>query len=66
MKTRSQSLCELKNKKKKEFVVDFDAASKAWQQNKIRMGNGTYKYKSSKTVDTHSYMRTRSQINKYI
>lgn len=60
MKTRSQTLCEVK---KKEFVVDFDAASKAWQQNKIRLGNGTYKYKSGYT---HSYMRTRSQTNKYI
>ena len=58
MKTRSQTKVEFKNN---EF--DFDAASKAWQQNKVRLGNGTYKYKH---VDTHSYMRTRSQTNKYI
>ena len=60
MKTRSQTMREVK---KNEFIIDFDAASKAWQQNKIRLGNGTYKYKP---VDTHSYMRTRSHTNKYI
>ena len=27
-----------------EKVIDFDAASKAWMQNKKKMDNGTYKY----------------------
>ena len=26
------------------FVIDFDAASKAWRENKKSLGNGHYKY----------------------
>jgi len=60
MKTRSQTRNEVK---KNEFIFDFDNSSKAWLQNKIRLGNGTYKYKP---VDTHSYMRTRYKTYEYI
>ena len=28
-----------------EVDLDFDAASEAWKQNKISIGNGQYKYK---------------------
>jgi len=46
MVTRSQS----KNYKRPNYVefdidIDFDEASKAWNKNKIRTGNGCYKYK---------------------
>lgn len=29
-----------------EVDIDFDEASKAWRQNKISLGNGTYDYKT--------------------
>jgi hypothetical protein len=46
MVTRSQS----KNYKRPNYVefdidIDFDESSKAWNKNKIRTGNGCYKYK---------------------
>jgi len=31
--------------KKTTFDIDFDAASKVWNQNKKRIGNGCYTYK---------------------
>jgi hypothetical protein len=41
MKTRSQTL-----KSTEEFTPEFfDQASKAWNANKIRCANATYKYK---------------------
>jgi len=46
MVTRSQS----KNYKRPNYVeldidIDFDEASKAWNKNKIKTGNGCYRYK---------------------
>lgn len=46
MVTRSQS----KNVKRPNYVeldidIDFDEASKAWNKNKIKLGNGCYQYK---------------------
>jgi hypothetical protein len=46
MVTRSQS----KNYKRPNYVefdidIDFDEASKAWNKNKIKTGNGCYIYK---------------------
>jgi hypothetical protein len=46
MVTRSQS----KNNKRPNYMeldidIDFDEASKAWNQNKIKLGNGCYQYK---------------------
>lgn len=46
MKTRSQT----KNEKvslyeyEYEFNINFDEASEAWKQNKVSIGNGSYKY----------------------
>jgi hypothetical protein len=46
MVTRSQT----KNYKRPNYVeldidIDFDEASKAWNKNKIKTGNGCYRYK---------------------
>jgi hypothetical protein len=46
MVTRSQS----KNNKRPNYMeleidIDFDEASKAWNKNKIKLGNGCYQYK---------------------
>ena len=30
--------------------IDFDEASKAWRENKIKLKNGCYKYKKAKTL----------------
>jgi hypothetical protein len=30
--------------------IDFDEASKAWRENKIKLKNGCYKYKKAKNV----------------
>ena len=40
MRTRSQSA----------VVIDFDAASAAWRQNKIAMPNGTFIYSEKKKI----------------
>ena len=44
MVTRSQS----KNVKRPNYMevdIDFDEATKAWNKNKIKIGNGCYRYK---------------------
>ena len=48
MKTRSQTAKEVS----KELVVDidFDEASNAWRENKIKLKNGCYKYKKATNV----------------
>jgi len=33
-----------------EIDIDFDEASKAWKENKISKGNGTYGYKCEMTL----------------
>jgi len=33
---------------KRSVDIDFDAASAAWKQNKISIGNGSYVYKKDK------------------
>jgi len=40
-------------------VIDFDEASAAWLLNKNKLGNGTYSYKTQKSVGTTG-MTTRS------
>ena len=31
-----------------EFIIDFDEASKAWRENKVYIGNGSFRYKKNK------------------
>jgi hypothetical protein len=47
MVTRSQSIKHYKRPNYMELEVDinFDEASKAWNKNKIKIGNGCYQYK---------------------
>lgn len=46
MKTRSQTIRDVI-----ETEIDFDAASKAWNKNKNKLGNGCYEYKKN-ALDT--------------
>jgi len=54
MRTRSQTMM-LNNKRAAKLAVkaelpveiDFDEASTYWKSNKIRLANGTYKYKTT-------------------
>jgi hypothetical protein len=39
MQTRSKSICSIL-----AVNIDFDEASKAWNSNKRKLGNGTYEY----------------------
>jgi hypothetical protein len=47
MITRSQSIKQYKrpNYVELDIDIDFDEASKAWNKNKIKTGNGCYRYK---------------------
>jgi hypothetical protein len=45
MKTRSQTVRTII-----ETNIDFDAASLAWNKNKIKLGNGCYEYKKNAFV----------------
>lgn len=47
MVTRSQSIKQYKrpNYVELDIDIDFDEASKAWNKNKIKTGNGCYIYK---------------------
>lgn len=67
MKTRSQTQRELSEN---EFKFNFDQASQSWLENKIRLGNGCYKYKpvnkaARPQVNTY-HVQTRSQSNLYL
>jgi hypothetical protein len=42
MNTRSQTTYE--NSSLYEVSIDFDGASEAWKQNKLSIGNGSYRY----------------------
>ena len=42
MNTRSQTKYE--NSSLYEVDIDFDDASEAWKQNKLSIGNGSYRY----------------------
>lgn len=57
MLTRSQT-------KRTELPVniDFDHASKAWNRNKIRLGNGTYKYKKLDNLQVHSNLQLQYNL----
>ncbi len=33
-----------------EAIIDFDAASTAWMENKRKIGNGCYKYRCTATT----------------
>jgi hypothetical protein len=60
MQTRSQTAKERAKERAKEQAkeqakelpvnIDFDEASKAWRENKIKLKNGCYKYKKAKNV----------------
>jgi hypothetical protein len=43
---------EQPKKQELNFVIDFDAASKAWRENKKSLGNGHYKYICCQTTKT--------------
>ena len=47
MMTRSQMITQYKrpNYVELDIDIDFDEASKAWNKNKIKTGNGCYTYK---------------------
>jgi hypothetical protein len=47
MTTRSQSIKQYKrpNYVELDVDIDFDEASNAWTKNKIKTGNGCYRYK---------------------
>ena len=47
IQTRSKTRASLDQTNRPEYdvVIDFDAASKAWNKNKRRIGNGCYVYK---------------------
>ena len=53
MNTRSQTKYE--KAALYEVTIDFDAASKAWTQNKISIGNGQYKYKPTMMIRCTAY-----------
>ena len=42
METRSQT--KYNNSSLYEVSIDFDGASEAWKQNKLSIGNGSYRY----------------------
>lgn len=57
--TRSQTRQIIKTLEFTDF--DFDGASKAWLANKIKLGNGTYKYNSTVIpLDTNRRYFTRT------
>lgn len=53
MKTRSQTKYEKSSIY--EVNIDFDNASKAWNSNKISIGNGSYKY-----ICSHIYKNNKN------
>lgn len=65
MLTRSQTR-QMNNK----YVFDFDDSSNKWNENKIKLGNGCYKYKNMEvkqdtetTIRRHRYnTRSNSKI----
>jgi hypothetical protein len=44
MKTRSQTKLNTTSLHEYEVVINFDDASEAWKENKISIGNGSYRY----------------------
>ena len=44
MKTRSQTKLNKTALYEYEVVINFDDASEAWKENKISIGNGSYRY----------------------
>jgi len=44
MKTRSQTKLNKTALYEYEVVINFDEASEAWKENKISIGNGSYRY----------------------
>ena len=56
MKTRSQTIRDVI-----ETEIDFDAASKAWNKNKTKLGNGCYEYKKN-AFDTTTTTTTISVV----
>lgn len=56
MITRSQS-----ERMNKEFIIDFDEASKAWRENKKSIGNGSFEY-----VSENNYKKNSKKCNKNV
>lgn len=56
MKTRSQT-----TKTTFEVDIDFDEASKYWNANKKKTGNGTYKYVCGKLLKTGKFCKQNRQ-----
>lgn len=55
MQTRSQTQSKkmLPVRQELEVNIDFDEASRAWKENKISIGNGSYKYVCCKRTITN-------------
>ena len=49
MQTRSQTKAA-EPEPELPVEIDFDEASKAWRENKIKLKNGCYKYKKAKNI----------------
>jgi hypothetical protein len=62
MRTRSQTQKELSEK---EFNFDFDESNRAWLENKIRLDNGCYNYRQtrSSTRATNSVFNAQKPTN---
>lgn len=68
MRTRSQTMM-LNNKRAAKLAVkaelpveiDFDGASESWKSNKIRLANGTYKYKANAFANIANVPMTRNK-----
>ena len=61
MNTRSQTKYE--KAALYEVTIDFDAASKAWTQNKISIGNGQYKYKPTMMIRCTATLKPKIDSN---
>jgi len=53
MRTRSQTKKIATVRPELEVNIDFDEASRAWKENKISIGNGSYKYVCCKRTITN-------------
>jgi len=46
-----------------EFIINFDESSNAWRQNKIKLANGCYKYKTlSPIVTRQNSLKTEQTV----
>jgi hypothetical protein len=58
MQTRSQTASQ-----ELTVDIDFDEASKAWRENKIKLKNGCYKYKKAKNIFRRGHNNKNNKNN---